>query len=148
MICGVMTFYIMTSIKHIIFCACITYYALKHNGSNFMSCTKVHGKKDPATGEVIRLCIRCKECHMEHYCGRACRDAAKESHKPVCQMHQEERQERRERRVKQVSCDTCKKRSSYTKMKKCSRCRNATYCSVECQKKDWHRHKLTCQKPS
>jgi hypothetical protein len=31
-------------------------------------------------------------------------------------------------------------------MKKCSRCRNATYCSVECQKQDWNRHKTECQK--
>jgi len=29
-------------------------------------------------------------------------------------------------------------------LKKCSRCRIAVYCSVECQKKDWMWHKLNC----
>jgi hypothetical protein len=71
---------------------------------------------------------------------------ANEAHRPQCIISQEERQERREKKAKQVTCDTCKKRSSYTKMKKCSRCRNATYCSVECQKQDWNRHKTECQK--
>jgi hypothetical protein len=83
---------------------------------------------------------------MEYYCSRGCREEAREAHRPDCLIHQEERQERREKKAKQVTCDTCKKRSSYTKMKKCSRCRSATYCSVECQKQDWNRHKATCQK--
>jgi hypothetical protein len=31
-------------------------------------------------------------------------------------------------------------------MKKCSRCRQATYCSVECQRKAWAEHKAHCVK--
>jgi MYND finger len=110
------------------------------------TCKKIHGRRHPETGDIIRLSIRCKECHMEYYCSRSCREEGRESHRQECLLHQEERQERREKRAKQVTCDTCKKRSSYTKMKKCSRCRNATYCSVECQKQDWNRHKVECQK--
>eukprot|EP00934_Nitzschia_sp_Nitz4_P000325 Nitzschia sp. Nitz4//scaffold255_size41878//31872//33107//NITZ4_007411-RA/size41878-processed-gene-0.67-mRNA-1//-1//CDS//3329544389//325//frame0 len=109
------------------------------------SCGKVHGKKDPTSAEVIRLAYRCKSCHLEYYCSRVCRDAAKEYHRPACLISQEERADRRERRTRQVTCDTCNKRSPYTKMKKCSRCRKATYCSVECQKRDWNRHKPECQ---
>lgn len=112
------------------------------------ACRKIHGKRDPENGEIIRLSIRCKECHMEYYCSRSCREEARESHRPDCLIHQEERQERREKKAKQVTCDTCKKRSSYTKMKKCSACRSATYCSVECQKQDWNRHKTECRKRS
>lgn len=111
-----------------------------------LACKKIHGKRNPETGEMTRLSIRCKECHMDYYCSRPCREEARESHLPMCLLHQEERQERREKKAKQVTCDTCKKRSSYTKMKKCSRCRNATYCSVECQKQDWNRHKVECHK--
>lgn len=110
------------------------------------SCLKVHGQRDPETGEMTQLSIRCKQCHMAYFCSRTCREEARESHQEECLIHQEERQERREKKAKQVTCDTCGKRSSYTKMKKCSRCRNATYCSVECQKEDWNRHKLECQK--
>jgi hypothetical protein len=111
------------------------------------TCDKVQGKQD-ANGDFTRLTIRCKSCLMEYYCSRSCREEAKEQHRPNCLLNQEERQERREKKAKQVTCDTCKKRSSYTKMKKCSRCRNATYCSVECQKQDWNRHKQECQKPA
>jgi MYND finger len=108
-------------------------------------CLKLHGKKDPETGKVINLTTRCKECHLEYYCSKTCRDIAREFHRPHCLIHQEERAERREKKTKQVTCDTCKKRSAYTKMKKCSRCRKATYCSQECQRQDWNRHKPECQ---
>ena len=30
-------------------------------------------------------------------------------------------------------------------MKKCSACRSVSYCSADCQKKDWKEHKLACQ---
>mmetsp|Transcript_8737 Transcript_8737/g.21924 ORF Transcript_8737/g.21924 Transcript_8737/m.21924 type:complete len:498 (+) Transcript_8737:485-1978(+) len=109
-------------------------------------CNKVHGRRDPETGEMSQLSIRCKQCHHAYYCSRTCREDARESHREECLIAQEERAERREKKAKQVTCDTCGKRSSYTKMKKCSRCRNATYCSVECQKEDWNRHKPVCQK--
>jgi len=110
------------------------------------ACRKAHGKRDPDTGDTIRLSVRCKECHAEYYCSSTCKETAKEAHRPQCLIAQKERQERREKKAKQVTCDNCKKRSPYTKMKKCSRCRNATYCSVECQKQDWNRHKAECQK--
>lgn len=31
------------------------------------------------------------------------------------------------------------------KLKKCSKCRVFTYCSLACQKTDWKRHKTTCR---
>jgi MYND finger len=109
------------------------------------TCAKLHGKKDPETGKVVNLTTRCKDCHVEYYCSKTCRESARDFHRPECLTHQEERAERREKKTKQVTCDTCQKRSSYTKMKKCSRCRKATYCSQECQRQDWNRHKAECQ---
>lgn len=110
-------------------------------------CSKVHGRTDDQ-GEMIRLAIKCRECHSEFYCSKACREAAVASHREQCAKKQRDREERREKKAKRVECDTCHNKFPVTKMKKCSRCRNATYCSVECQRADWERHKTTCQRKS
>ena len=41
-------------------------------------------------------------------------------------------------------CTVCQKK--HEKMKKCSQCKNAYYCSRECQVKDWKKHKKVCKK--
>jgi hypothetical protein len=40
-------------------------------------------------------------------------------------------------------CDNCGKID--TKLMKCSRCKSAYYCSAECQKCSWKKHKLDCK---
>ena len=39
------------------------------------------------------------------------------------------------------SCQVCDKPNS---TKKCTACKAAVYCSVDCQKKDWPEHKQSC----
>jgi hypothetical protein len=39
-------------------------------------------------------------------------------------------------------CELCSKEQE--KMKKCSKCKAVTYCSVECQKAHWSIHKTAC----
>ncbi|KAL7555465.1 hypothetical protein ACA910_006128 [Epithemia clementina (nom. ined.)] len=113
----------------------------------YAACGKLHGSFDAETGLVIRLAIKCRDCWSEYYCSRACREAHAPQHAAACRDQQHERQERRrEKKAKRVQCDTCHIRFPYTKMKKCSRCRRATYCSVECQKGDWEVHKKICTK--
>jgi hypothetical protein len=115
----------------------------KHCGNP--DCGKVHGRTD-GQGEIIRLSVKCRECHSEFYCSKECREGATESHHEDCQRKQRDREERREKKAKRVECDSCHEKFPYTKMKKCSRCRNATYCSVECQRSDWERHRSSCQR--
>ena len=38
-------------------------------------------------------------------------------------------------------CHTCK---NITNTKKCANCNIIRYCSIDCQKTDWKRHKLEC----
>lgn len=110
-----------------------------------MACKKAHGKKSGSGGEQMdRLSIPCEVCESVCYCSKACRKAAASDHKELCLKRQKEQREPKTQKVKRVQCDTCKKVSPYTHMKKCSRCKNATYCGFECQKKDWGRHKLCC----
>jgi hypothetical protein len=40
-------------------------------------------------------------------------------------------------------CKVCRKQG---KMKKCSTCLQAYYCSIECQQNDWKKHKKSCKK--
>lgn len=43
------------------------------------------------------------------------------------------------------SCFTCQKSASdEVKFKVCSKCKQATYCSVQCQREHWPLHKTTC----
>jgi hypothetical protein len=44
------------------------------------------------------------------------------------------------------SCSLCEKKQENTKFDSCSGCRNAIYCSVVCQKQDWKKHKLDCER--
>lgn len=109
-------------------------------------CTNIHGRLSELTGEMVRLGIKCRECHSEFYCSKTCRESSKDAHKDNCLRKRREREERREKKAKKVECDTCHKKHPYTRMKKCSRCRSATYCCVQCQKDDWENHKEACQK--
>lgn len=46
----------------------------------------------------------------------------------------------------QKKCFTCKKLETLElKMRNCSRCKKAHYCSKECQVKHWGEHKKVCQ---
>jgi len=107
-------------------------------------CGKVHGRADETTGQMTRLGIKCRNCHSEFYCSKECREHARDAHQPSCERKQRDREERREKKAKKVECDTCHNKFPFTKMKKCSRCRKATYCSVECQRSDWDQHKAQC----
>ena len=41
-------------------------------------------------------------------------------------------------------CVVCGCDESKKQIKRCKKCKKATYCSRECQQKDWMKHKKTC----
>ena len=53
----------------------------------------------------------------------------------------------RDARSGNVCCAKCRK-SSGVEMKRCGRCRKVSYCSVECQRSDWAKHKPSCSQKS
>jgi hypothetical protein len=103
-------------------------------------CEKMHGKKDK-DGAIIRLNCLCKQCKNAYYCSNECKHAAWAVHSLECTSAAEEA-----KYLKVMSCNACHKSLPYTNMKKCSRCRSAVYCSVECQTADWKTHKVMCKK--
>eukprot|EP00457_Paulinella_chromatophora_P015188 gb/GEZN01015758.1/.p1 GENE.gb/GEZN01015758.1/~~gb/GEZN01015758.1/.p1 ORF type:complete len:138 (+),score=24.71 gb/GEZN01015758.1/:58-471(+) len=48
---------------------------------------------------------------------------------------------------KDRKCNSCSTQTSWEKSR-CSRCKRAFYCSVDCQRKDWPAHKENCVVPS
>ena len=44
---------------------------------------------------------------------------------------------------KMNKCELCRK--DLEVIKKCGKCKNTVYCSVECQRKDWKNHKQNCE---
>jgi hypothetical protein len=108
------------------------------------ACDRVHGRSCSVTGERVKLHVPCEACKGAHYCSVECRSMSATEHKAQCLARQEEVHKKRGRQ--EAQCNTCKVWLPYSSMKKCSRCKKATYCSVDCQKNDWKQHKPSCVK--
>ena len=112
---------------------------------------------------------KCAGCGRPRYCSRECQKQHWKIHKPDC-LEEDRTGEREGKRDKEepgtiarpplpprppprpqptaavaspvmLTCTTCGRRSAY--LKRC-RCVQAFYCDIECQRKDWLRHKITC----
>ena len=89
----------------------------------------------------------CSRCLQRWYCFRACQKADWSHHKVECFTREEKSQ--RKLIVKQTTvkeCIICNKTD--VKLRSCASCRSARYCSSECQKKDWSKHRIICGKRS
>lgn len=89
----------------------------------------------------------CARCQGARYCSKECQRSHWRMHKPSCFSKAEASARKdvyKETRVK--NCVFCQKSelSTGTKLRECSVCESVRYCSKECQKQDWSRHKKHC----
>lgn len=47
--------------------------------------------------------------------------------------------------VRAGKCDSCRRQLPKSQLKRCSRCHEAEYCSVACQRAGWHLHRAACK---
>ena len=81
--------------------------------------------------------LRCSRCKDVSYCSKECQTSHWKEHKKDCKTKNESTSAPV---LKECGEDSCKKTSG----RNCSRCKMVSYCSKECQKKDWKRHKKNC----
>lgn len=105
-------------------------------------CKSEHAKK---------ICV----CKKVYYCGKECQAKDWKEHKQNCVVIPIEakttttttisnRQEMPSSQPKVMQCAACGQKKE--QMKCCTGCRKVYYCGVDCQKKDWHKHKSECKK--
>jgi hypothetical protein len=109
-------------------------------------------KKEQRTCEFNR----CQGCQRLVFCSESCRASCHASHAPACKAAQHQQAKNAKHPV-HVACDSCSKnlplqspakygateKASVNRLR-CSRCRLAHYCSIECQRRGWTRHKQYC----
>ncbi|MFC1841796.1 zinc finger MYND domain-containing protein [Candidatus Dependentiae bacterium] len=96
-------------------------------------------KKCNVCGEA-KVDLTCPGCKNETYCSEKCWETDwKYRHGRKCP------QDKNYKKIPTSFCDACKK---IGETQTCSRCENAKYCSVACQKKDWRNgHRKQCKAP-
>lgn len=91
--------------------------------------------------ECYRQCVKCTICSMDvtyiscnicwkPYCSDECFESDRDQH-IICYAES-----------RRLSCRVCGKAGKY----KCSACHKVRYCSVDCQRVDYSKHKVQCKK--
>ena len=99
---------------------------------------------------------KCSKCKSVFYCSSACQ--AKDwtnIHNKICRtlqaLHESnpssQKQNPRVDNEKVGRCGNTYCRVVSKDLKVCTRCRNISYCSQDCQRKDWKNHKAICTAP-
>lgn len=81
---------------------------------------------DPDTGN----------CNVYHFCGGKCTRLG---------IKKFNRHRKQKGTKPEYYCSNCAERG---RLKSCSRCRLTRYCSTECQKQHWSKHKKVCKPPT
>ena len=94
-------------------------------------------------GKVGSKYGKCSHCKSFYFCSTACAsapDGGLDAHYGVCKKAPDEIGDPDEKK-----CRRCRSTCG-TNLKACARCRNVKYCSADCQRADWNRHKTKCAK--
>ncbi|CAD0086412.1 unnamed protein product [Aureobasidium mustum] len=84
----------------------------------------------------------CGNCGTKLYCGKTCQKVHTPKHSCLCpgfrKAHEEQPAD---------ACGNCgaKQTKDGSALKRCARCKNRNYCSVECQKEHYHAHVSKCK---
>lgn len=150
-------------------CRLVYYCSVKCQKENWLDHNKICGVKHlkndgkPPIFMVKNTCSTCwkighrmkccKTCRKVYYCSAECQKTNWPEHKKICVAgHKTDTYSFVDRR-EMVGCSTsinmtnrcmtCYK--SRPKMAFCEKCQQVYYCSPECQKEDWEKHKTICR---
>ncbi|XP_064615597.1 uncharacterized protein LOC135479635 [Liolophura sinensis] len=84
---------------------------------------------------------KCTGCKTTAYCSKSCQQAHWPRHKASCKRGPQNGDTDSSDQVQQ--CANCKVYDE--DLKKCTKCRTASYCSRGCQEDHWPQHKSTCE---
>ena len=115
------------------------------------SSTKGDKRKCSFCGTQSDTLKKCSHCSEAQYCGQSCQRTHWKEHKLSCNPQSEANPSVRAESIPsapniaqyfdQNKCEGCEK--EFSSLRKC-RCHQVAYCSVECQRKDWQKHKDIC----
>ncbi|XP_061169952.1 uncharacterized protein LOC133179178 [Saccostrea echinata] len=89
---------------------------------------------------TIKVCQRCK---LQKYCSPECQKADWKTHKSICTVEGKPTCGNKKGPGSPLPiCANCRSQSAELR---CSGCRVVYYCSKDCQKSDWNKHKTSCK---
>ena len=119
-----------------------------------LSCTEIkEAESSDAPSDGAKTCgnevcckiglKRCSQCKSVWYCSEECQKFAWKQHKSTCDPKIGSGEAKCQPKMANTPCGrvNCPNEGN----KKCTRCKNVSYCSKGCQKEDWSIHKAHCK---